>query len=151
MSVPIIPQFAEETHTMLEAERARQERLKRELAASPVTRAWVEQERLMQNYKFLQFLDTLTLYFHLRHPGSRKEERYVHVPVDDKTDTEVTLQPDEEGVFSLNPFPFEGNRLEVVCRGRFLHPIPVGKEPADVGALLRGLPTVEQVITFVRA
>ncbi len=73
MSVPIIPQFADETRAMLEGERARQERLKRELAASPVTRAWVEEKPLMQNYKYLQFFDTLNSLF--SPPPSRRPQR----------------------------------------------------------------------------
>ena len=151
VSVPIFPQFADQTNAMLETERARQERIKTELGRDPATRGWVEENKLMQNYKLLQFLDTLTLYFHLRHPTSRTDERYVHVPIDANTDTEVMLRPLGNNTYSMNPFPFAGDRLETRCRGRNVRPMPADKAPSDLGALLRSLPTEEQVFTFVHS
>lgn len=149
LSVPILPEFASETKAMLEGELKRQERLKTQLRADPKTNAWVEEKHLMQNYKQLQFFDTLSLYFHLRHPSARKEERFVHVPIDAETDADVVLRPLGCDTYSLSPFPFAGDRLEARCPGRYLSPIPAGAEPSDVGALLRSLPVTEQVFTFV--
>jgi hypothetical protein len=149
MSVPIFPQFAEVTHEMLDGERARQERLKAELKRDPAMRGWVEEKHLMQNYKQLQFFDTLTLYFHLRHPSARAEEKYVHVPLDADTDTDVVLRPQGDNTYSLIPFPFARDHLEVCCRGRYLRPMQASEAASDLGALLRGLPTEEQVFTFV--
>jgi len=137
------------TREMLDGELARQERLKAKLTRDPATRGWVEEKHLMQNYKQLQFFDTLTLYFHLRHPSARGEEKYVHVPLDADTDTDVVLRPQADNTYSLSPFPFAGDRLEVRCRGRSLRPMQASEAPSDIGALLRGLPTEEQVFTFV--
>jgi len=149
LSVPINPQFEAETKAMLDGELARQERLKSSLREDPVSGRWVEEKHLMQNYKQLQFFDTLTLYFHLRHPGTRAEERYVHVPLDCERDTDIVLRPVGNGTYSFAPFPFAGDGLEVICRGRYVAPFPPDAEPADVGAALTALPTVEQKVTFV--
>jgi hypothetical protein len=149
ISVPINPQYADETKAMLAGEEARQQRLKASLRDDPVSRSWVEEKNLMQNYKLLQFFDTLTLYFHLRHPSTRTEERYVHVPLDAEHDTDIVLRPLGENRYSLAPFPFAGDVLQVACRGRFVAPFERDKEPADLGAALRALPTVEQTVTFV--
>ena len=149
VSVPIFPQFADQTNAMLEAERARQERLKSDLERNPATRGWVEEKHVMQNYKLLQFIDTLTLYFHLRHPSSRTEEKFVHVPIDADTDTDVVLRPQGNSSYSMSPFPFAGDRLEARCCGRYLRPIQADRVPADLGALLRSLPSEEHVFTFV--
>jgi Protein of unknown function (DUF3891) len=56
---------------MLADEEARQARLKAVLAESADMRDWIEPDRLFQNYKQLQFFDTLALYFQLRHAGER--------------------------------------------------------------------------------
>jgi hypothetical protein len=151
LSVPINPQFEAETKAMLEREVARQQRLKSRLREDPIGRGWVEEKRLMQNYKLLQFFDTLTLYFHLRHPSTRAEERYVHVPFDSERDSDVVLRPLEKNTYALAPFPFAGDSLNVVCRGRYVAPFPKGEQPTDLGAALKKLPTIEQTLTFVAA
>jgi hypothetical protein len=60
---------------MLADEIARQKRLKAELGANSEAAAWIEEKHLLQNYKQLQFCDTLALYFHppetARHGGVR--------------------------------------------------------------------------------
>lgn len=149
LSVPIVPQFEAETKAMIEGEAARQQRLKTSLRDDPPTRHWVEEKRLMQNYKQLQFFDTLTLYFHLRHPSARAEERYVHVPLDAERDCDIVLRPVGNDTYSLTPFPFAGNSLQVACRGRYVTPFAGSVEPADLAAALAALPTVEQKVTFV--
>ena len=72
-SIPIRPDRETETHAMLDGELARQDRLKATLASDPETALWVEDNRLMANYKLLQFFDTLALYFHLRHASEHGE------------------------------------------------------------------------------
>ena len=148
-SVPIAKDREEVAREMLEGELARQQRLKATLAADSETRGWDEESRLMQNYKQLQFFDTLALYFNLRHERERQEEIYVHVPRDAETDAEVTVRPVGDGTYSLSPFPFEGDRLVTQCAGRYVRPIPDGDEPESVGEFLRSLPTEAQIYTFV--
>ena len=136
---------------MLAYEEGRQARLKAALAAAPVTRDWVEERHLFQNYKQLQFFDTMSLYFHLRHAGERGTETYVHVPRDCDADSDITLRKIDERVYSLDPFPFAGDRLTIVCRGRYVMPFPADFPADRVGAALRELPTDRQTYQLVPA
>ena len=148
-SVPVDADIAEETNSMLAHEIERQERLRATLAADPETRGWIDEKHLTQNYKQLQFFDTLALYFNLRHESERGEEIYVHVPKSADEDAAITVRPLGDGVYSLDPFPFAGDRLEVVCHGRYLAPLPQGEEPEDLAAILAGLPAAEQKYTLI--
>lgn len=137
---------------MLSDEHARQVRLKAALAADPATRAWVEPSRLFRNYKLLQFFDTLSLYFHLRHAGERGDQQsYVHVPVTADADTTVTLRRIDDGHYSLDPFPFAGDRLTLRCAGRYILPFPPDFPRERVGAALRERPRDHQVYELVPA
>ncbi len=136
---------------MLAYEEARQARLKAALAADPATRAWVEPCHLFQNYKQLQFFDTMSLYFHLRHAGERGDATYVHVPLSADADTSVVLRKINDQVYSLDPFPFAGDRLTIACRGRYVRPFPKDFPPDRVGAALRELPEDRQIYQLVPA
>lgn len=148
-SVPIAGPNADKIQAMLDSEIARQERLKGALAENPETRGWIEDQHLNQNYKQLQFFDTLALYFNLRHESERTEEVYIHVPMNAGQDTEVTVKPLGDGKYSVSPFPFAGDRLEATCRGRYVEPWPEGDAPDDLGAAMRAIPETEQVYTLV--
>jgi len=148
-SVPINPAREAETRAMLDGEVARQDRIKAALAADPETRPWVEEKRLMANYKLLQFFDTMALYFHLRHETERGEEIFVHVPKSVDEDTDVTLTPKGGGIYALSPFPFAGDRLEAACGGRYFDPIPEGEEPDDMTAAFGALPESAQSYILV--
>ena len=150
-SIPINPAREAETHAVLDGELARQDRLKATLAADPETAPWVEDNRLMANYKLLQFFDTLALYFHLRHESERGEEAFVHVPKSVGHDTDVTLRPEGDGVYALSPFPFAGDVCEAACGGRYFDPVPEGEEPEDLTASFRALPESVQTYTLVAA
>jgi hypothetical protein len=134
---------------MLAHEEARQARLKAALAASPPTREWIEERHLFQNYKQLQFFDTMSLYFHLRHAGERGAETYVHVPLNAEADATVALKKIDGRVYSLDPFPFASDRLAIICRGRYVMPFPADFPPDRVGAALRELPTDRQTYELV--
>jgi hypothetical protein len=134
---------------MLAYEEARQARLKAALAADPATRAWVEERHLFQNYKQLQFFDTMSLYFHLRHSGERGDETYVHVPMNADADTTVALRKIDDRFYSLDPFPFAGDRLTLVCKGRYAMPFPKDFPPDRVGEALRELPEARQTYELV--
>jgi hypothetical protein len=134
---------------MLADEEARQVRLKAALAANPATREWVEERHLFQSYKQLQFFDTMSLYFHLRHAGERGAETYVHVPLNAHADTTVALKKIDERVYSLDPFPFAGDRLTIACRGRYVMPFPKDFPPDRVGAALHELPEDRQTYDLV--
>jgi hypothetical protein len=134
---------------MLAHEQVRQAQLKSVLLASPQTRPWIEEHHLFQNYKQLQFFDTLALYFQLRHAGERGEETYVHVPINREADTAVRLRKRSDRVYSLGPFPFAGEKLILVCRGRYVQPFPADFPPDRVGAALRALPGDQQTYELV--
>lgn len=152
-SIPIPPEGPGKaaTEAMLAGELERQARLKAELAADPATRPWVEERHLVQNYKQLQFFDTLALYFHLRHEAERGVETFVNVPMTADGDAEVTVTPKGGGVYALEPFPFAGDRLEATCSGRYFTPAAEGAAPTDIAAALAALPPARQTYVLLAA
>lgn len=126
---------------MLDAELARQERLKAELAAAPETAAWVEEAHLFQNYKQLQFFDTMALYFNCAHEGARGPTVFEHVPCNAHEDLDIAIEPRGDGVYALTPWPFGEDDLEFSFEGRFMTPA------ADFAAT----PTSSQTLRLVAA
>ena len=113
---------------MLNAELERQDRLKKELAANAESAAWVEEAALMNNYKLLQFFDTLSLYFHMTHTEGRGESKFLHVPDGKGTDHTLTITPTDDGAYALSPYPFKDDSLEVSVEGRYLTSQPKGTD-----------------------
>src|SRR5713101_6081592 len=91
------PQDRPLAQRMLDGELDRQKRLKAELAADPQAAGWIEEGHLLQNYKQLQFCDTLALYFNRTHPSERGEQRFERVPANAREDVAVTVRPREPG------------------------------------------------------
>lgn len=108
---------------MLNAELARQSRLKARLAADPATLGWLEQDRLFQNYKQLQFFDTLALYFNRTHEADRGETRFAHVPLDARRVATINVRPIGNAVYALSPYPFARNPVEFQFSGRYIEPM----------------------------
>src|SRR5262249_529056 len=100
----------------------RQKRLKAELAQDPKASAWIEDKRLFQNYKQLQFFDTLALYFNRTHPRERGEVTFEHVPLSREQDTTITVRPRGSGVYELSPNPFAAHSAEYACAGGPMEP-----------------------------
>ena len=136
---------------MLEHELTRQSRLKSTLSQSATGRSWIKQQHLFQNYKQLQFFDTLSIYFHLRHASERGDQVYVHVPTNREADATISLKKIDERVYSLDPFPFASDRLTLVCRGRYVAPFPEDFPPEHVGVSLYALPADRQSYELVPA
>jgi hypothetical protein len=109
---------------LLTAETARQERLKAVLRADPATAAWVEDTALFDNYKRLQFFDTLALYFQLTHAEARRATRFLNVPDGRGTDHTITVTPQPDGTYALSPWCFADDVVEVITLGRYLRPQP---------------------------
>jgi hypothetical protein len=124
----IPPQHKEPAMRMLEGELRRQERLKGQLAADPATAAWIEKGHLFQNYKQLQFFDTLALYFNRTHAAARREERFDHVPIDAVDDTAVTITPLAADRYALSPYPFAASPATFEFRGRYLEAAQSGAD-----------------------
>lgn len=131
---------------MLAAEIARQSRLLDALGSDPETAPWIEKEHLFQNYKQLQFFDTLALYFNCTPEGQRGHERFTHVPMSANEDTSITVEPVAEGVYGFAPFPFDRDDLEITFKGRYLAPVDHGDNMREQ---LSAAPSATQTIRLV--
>jgi hypothetical protein len=118
----IPPQDRPLAQRMLDGELERQKRLKAELARDAQTSAWLDEHRLFQSYKQLQFFDTLALYFNRTHPSERAEVKFEHVPVSARQDTTITVRPHGPSVYELSPYPFGANSAEFAFAGRHIEP-----------------------------
>jgi hypothetical protein len=107
---------------MLDSEIERQKRLKAELAKHPQTAGWLDERRIFQNYKQLQFIDTLALYFNRIHASERQEQDFENVPVSAHEDVTVTIRLAGVNRYSLSPFPFAASEAEFVFQGRPVEP-----------------------------
>jgi hypothetical protein len=125
---------------MLDGELERQKRLKAELAADPNARDWLEERKVFQNYKSLQFLDTLALYFNRIHPSERVEQVFENVPLSRGEDVKVTIRPVGANTYQLSPFPFAAAGSEFAFCGRRISPAD-GDRPGGWPAALRDIPT----------
>ena len=143
----IAPESKQVVTDMLNAELDRQARLKGELSAKAESAAWTEEAALMNNYKLLQFFDTLSLYFHMTHAEARAESKFLNVPDGKGTDHTINITPREDGSYALSPWVFEGNSLEVSVEGRFITPQPQG---ADFKAIFDNTPKEKQIYKLVR-
>jgi hypothetical protein len=135
---------------MLDGELDRQKRLKAELGRDPETSALIEEKRLFQNYKQLQFFDTLAQYFNRTHPSERGEVTFDHVPLSAEHDTTIAVRPHGPGVYELSPFPFAADSAEYAYAGRLIEP---GQHERNGGwsSVLAEAPTVWERVRLVRA
>lgn len=113
---------------MLANELTRQARLKADLATDSVSSTWIEENALFNNYKLLQFFDTLSLYFHTTHAEARKEAKFLNVPDGKCNDLTLTITPREDGSYVLSPWPFESDAVEVNVEGRYITSQPQGTD-----------------------
>ncbi len=107
---------------MLAGEIDRQKRLKAEIVKDAEAAGWIEERHLFQNYKQLQFLDTLALYFNRAHPSQRAAQEFEHVPVNARQDVNVTIRPRAAGICEVSPYPFAANAAEFAFAGRLIEP-----------------------------
>jgi len=124
---------------MLAGEIDRQDRLKAEIVKDAQTAKWIEAEHLFQNYKQLQFFDTLALYFNRTHPDERAEQAFEHVPVNAREDVNVTIRPRQPGIYEVSPYPFAANAAEFAFAGRPIEPRQ-HQDGAGWPSVLRGAP-----------
>jgi hypothetical protein len=129
---------------MLDGEIERQNRLKAELADDPATAPWIAEDHLMQNYKQLQFFDTLALYFNCKHEDAREPGAFEHVPMDARQDTTIEIEPRGAARYRLAPYPFADDEIELSFTGRYARPA-AGADAPDLAAA----PTSAQSVTFV--
>lgn len=134
--------------SMLDREVARQQRLRAALAADPATAAWIDDAHLFQNYKQLQFFDTLALYFNCMPEGARSATTFTHVPMNAVADAEIEIRPLGDSRYALAPFPFAEDGVEVQFEGRYLAPVADGP---DVRAALASAPLSRQRVRLIAA
>ena len=132
---------------MLNEEHARQERLKSALAANPESAAWIDEAHLFQNYKQLQFFDTLALYFNCVHEDDRQAACYAHIPMSATVDATIEITPLGNSTYAFDPYPFDTDNLELEFAGRYLAP---ASEGSDVRAALSEAPVTHQRIRLCR-
>jgi hypothetical protein len=135
---------------MLNGELERQNRLKAELASDPQARDLLDERQIFQNYKSLQFIDTLALYFNRIHPRERVEQIFENVPQARDRDVSVTIKPVGENRYSLSPFPFAAGGGEFAFCGRRVRASD-GNRPGGWPAALRELPTEWEHFRLVAA
>ena len=136
----------EKADAMLGGELARQNRLKEELAQDPEAADWAEEANLFQNYKQLQFFDTLALYFNRTHDAARGPNTFTHVPMSATEDTDITIEREGPDVYRLSPFPFREDSAEFWFEGRYMSPLESGDES---GAALEAAPVDRQSISLI--
>src|SRR5262249_33283001 len=131
-------------------ELARQPGLKAKFARDAGTAGWIEEAKLFQSYKQLQFFDTLALYFNRTHAGERGETAFTHVPLTAKEATAITVRPKAPGVYALSPYPFASAGGEFAYAGRHVSP---GQHEQDGGwpNVLRTAPNVWERFRMVAA
>lgn len=144
------PAWQPSYRTMLDRHLSRQDRLRDALARAPETAAWIEEDHLFQNYKQLQFFDTLGLYFHCTHDDARGEAAFPGVPLSEREDATVTVRRVDAGVYAFDPFPWREDGETLTFEGRYMAPAD-DPESADGAALMRETPVSEQAVTFVSA
>jgi hypothetical protein len=122
---------------MLAVELERQASLKAKLGASTETASWIEEGRLFQNYKLLQFCDLLAIYYNTTHPEQRSEQTFTHVPISHDRHATVTICPKSPGIYALSPFPFAAEGAEFAFAGRSVFPGQHEREGGWAGILAR--------------
>ena len=131
---------------MLDGEARRQDELKARLASDPETAAWIDDTHVFQNYKQLQFFDTLALYFNCVQPSERGEACFAHVPMNATEDTNVDVVPVAETTYAFDPYPFDEDGIDLAFDGRYLAPSPSGDDVRDA---LEAAPVATQHIRLV--
>ena len=125
---------------MLDGELSRQKHLKAVLEKDPAMAGYLNERNVFQNYKQLQFLDTLALYFNRIHPSQRAEQKFENVPMSSREDVTVTIRPGGANVYAMSPFPFAAAGAEFAYAGRRIEP-GLGSAKGGWPAALKQSPT----------
>lgn len=132
---------------MLADELTRQARLKTDLATDSVSSAWIQEDALFNNYKLLQFFDTLSLYFHTTHKEARNEVTFLNVPDGKGSNQTLTISPVENEAYVLSPWCFDSESIEVFAEGRYITPQPQG---ADFKSIFESTSKEKQIYKLVK-
>ncbi len=141
-------EFRADYDKMLDAQLSHQAALREVLAGDPETEAWIDEGRLFQNYKALQFFDTLALYFNCNGGADREAADFTHVPISATDDVTVTVTPMDDVTYAFDPYPFREPEMVLGFGGRYLTPVD---DDDSLQAAMRGTPTAEQQVRLVAA
>ena len=133
---------------MLQTIVARRDQLTYLIAEVPAQCHLLESSKLMQNYKLLQFFDTLSLYFNENagRTGAYPSSDFLHVPQSSSQDCVVSLQPLGDQVFRVAPFPFAGTELVLTHK---VYDIPVHTVEVDYQKVFAAANWTNETITLV--
>ena len=134
--------------TVLLKEKSRQALLKNLLIKDSETAGWIEDKNLLQNYKQLQFFDTLALYFNCSSEESRESISFSHVPESRVKDVTVNLQPIGLNQYELRPYPFNKSCIELFFYGRYMSPT---KDEDSLRKIWQATPVERQIISLMPA
>ncbi len=135
---------------MLEVEAERQQRLTSQLEQSMPE--YATEDAIFTAYKQLQFFDTFSLYMHCAHPGDRGQACFDHVPASNGSDVTITVTELAETVgdatptYTVAPWPFEAETLDLSTAGRYLLPQPA---ETDLAQILDDTTVVHQTVHVV--
>jgi Protein of unknown function (DUF3891) len=91
-------------------------RLKVDLRADPAMKQYAEDKAIETNFRRLEILDRLSLYFCL---DPSQDSTIENVPVDDRgSETDLELRPESGNVVSVSPYPFRREPLAVSILAR---------------------------------
>lgn len=140
-------EYRSQFEKMLDGQLERQAKLKARIAEDAQTAAWIEHDRLFQNYKQLQFFDTVALYFNCVHSAAREPANFYHVPMTSTNDVTVHLEPVDAETYSFDPYPFAEDGLHLSFEGRYLD--GVEGDDHQLAAALADLTTDAQTIRII--
>lgn len=131
---------------MLQDIAASRDLLLSELKANPKAAAWVQPDRLMQNYKALQLFDTLSLYCNEACAGGVEPTQFLNVPRNAVVDVTIKLTPLGQHTYHLDPYPFRARRLTLELD---YYEVPVLGMDVDYRLVLDESPRKTALITMV--
>ena len=112
----------------------------------PVFRCLVAPIKLMQNYKLLQFFDTLSLYFNECVAKEGAATEFLHVPYDQSRDCTIDITPLGRKTYRITPYPFTHDQL-VLQQHSF--DIPVSETDANYQGIFGTSDILTETITLV--
>lgn len=145
-----IDMFAGEDHhravKMLESLLVKQRELRMECEKDEYLRPYLSEDRLMLNYKALQFFDTLSLYFNEAAGIQGEQTTFVNVPQDSTHDVSIALTPLGQKHYRLDPYPFEGQKNQFSMR---YYEVPLLDQDVNYQIVFHEVPVKIETLTLV--
>jgi hypothetical protein len=107
---------------------------------------FLTEDRLMQNYKLLQFFDTLSLYFNQAAGIQGEKASFLNVPLDASQDVSISLTPLGQKHYRLDPYPFEGQKNKFLTR---YYEVPLMNEDVNYQIVLHEVPVKTETLILV--